>query len=272
MWSFRQFTRSIRGVVAVVGLGFGVFATGCGRISSPRTVAGTKPGARTEAEPRESAVRTPTDAATAFVRTAESEGVRRLRRGCGDGFCDFPAGEGKTCPVDCGTCDNGYCQENDWSSCPWECTCNNGVCDPDIDPMYCPNDCVGSAATGSATSTKTPSTVRTMQVLHRRRVRPRRRHLQLPPGLHDCGDVFCGPFENPKSVRSTVARAVTASAQPTKIPLVVPWIAAAATTSVPPAKTAGSIAGRAATAAVSAMKTLKVPIDCGRCGIGVRDE
>src|SRR6187431_299064 len=138
MWSFRQFSRSIRALGAVLGLGMAIAAVGCGRDQ-------LAPGGGSE-HGGTSGVGGSNPNPDCGDGICEGNEPRTCPRdcdepGCGDGYCDFSSGEPEYCPVDCQTCGNGYCDDSDWSNCPWECTCNDGVCDPEYDPVYCPSDC-----------------------------------------------------------------------------------------------------------------------------------
>src|SRR6187431_3052282 len=126
MWTFRQFTRSIRGLVAVMGLGLGIVATGCGRDQLSTGGGGIETGGTHSGGTSGVGGSNPNRCGNDVCEDGEFQTCPRDCEGpgCGDGFCDFPAGEGQTCPVDCGTC-------------------NDGICNPDIDPFYCPDDCRG---------------------------------------------------------------------------------------------------------------------------------
>lgn len=63
---------------------------------------------------------------------------------CGDGLCHQFERDHGGCPEDCSDCNhNGVCDPitESTSSCPDDCYCGNGTCDPGEDHLSCPTDC-----------------------------------------------------------------------------------------------------------------------------------
>ncbi|MCO4761047.1 MAG: hypothetical protein KC502_06050 [Myxococcales bacterium] len=84
---------------------------------------------------------------------AQKSGCGGEQPQCGDGKCEGPEENAKSCPVDCQQppfCGNGKCESpmESAKSCPKDCAkpfCGNGKCDPGESSLNCAKDCGGGS-------------------------------------------------------------------------------------------------------------------------------
>ncbi len=123
------------------------------RAPAPRTAAPARLAETSSAGERGGLVRRQLRATTASVirSTRSSVPGSAAPETCGNGYCEDS--DYATCPWECGatTCGNLICDEPDYEQCPWECgvnSCNNGICDT-TDYAPCPWEC-GNVSCGNA--------------------------------------------------------------------------------------------------------------------------